>query len=389
MKIIRSLLPPAPFVISDDHLTSSNVVETDYPAWSSGATYGVKSVVRIVSPSFVNVVFYLNPAFNEGGVEVPAHGLPVNTPINFTTTGTLPGGVSAGTTYFVRDVYAGSFNISLRPGGPAIKFSSPQSGTHTAFTTRHDIYQSIQATNTGNYPETSPTWWVYVGSTNRWRMFNSQISSQTSNQSSIDVVFAAAGIVNAVALLNISAASIHITQTDSVEGVVYDQTISGVSNSGIQDAYAYCFEPIVRKSEILATDLKPYSDSSIAVTLTDTGNTVLCGVCVLGRVLDIGGTSFGMSFGIDDYSAKQQDQWGNYYIQERAFRRWVTGDVWVGNEKVSDLVNVLAGYRATPVVYIGDESFGAAATMGFYERFSVVVKFPTQSLLSIEIKGLI
>lgn len=389
MKIIRSILPPTPFVIADSNLTSSNVTETEYSAWEAGTNYGITSVVQIVSPS-ATILFKISPAANERTVEWANHGLPVNTPIRFTTTGTFPTGITAGTIYFIRDIIAlTSFNISLKPGGAAIKLSGSQSGVHTAFCTRHDVYQSLQASNLGHYPADSPTWWIRADSTNRWRMFDSSVSSQTSNVTSIATVHATTGIVDAVALLNINAASIRITQTDDADGVVYDETISGVATSGINDAYAYCFDPIVRKTEVVFTNLKPYADSSIAITLTDTNNTVLCGACVLGKVLDIGGSNFGMSIGIDDYSVKQQDSFGNYTVQERAFRRWVSGDVWVDNEKVDGLVNVLAGYRATPVVYIGDESFGSSVAMGFYERFSTLVRHPTQSLLAIEIKGLI
>lgn len=392
MKIIRPILPPKPFVMADSNLVSSNVSETEYFAWSSGTTYSAGNRVQIVSPT--STVTFNSVAPDPHCVNWTAHGLPDSTPIRFTTTGVLPAGLTAGEVYFVTNplfvtgTAANLLQVSKTPKGAIIKFADPGSGTHTAVATRHDVYESLIASNLGNPPALNPTKWVRVDSTNRWRMFDSSVSSQTSNVTSIAVEYATSGIVDGVALLNINAATVQITQTDPTDGVVYDKTISGVANSGIQDAYAYCFEPIVRKTEIVVTDLKPYADASIDITLTDTGNTVLCGACVLGKVLDIGGTSYGMTVGIDDYSAKQQDAFGNYTIQERAFRRWVTGEVWVKNEKVDGLVNVLAGYRATPVVYIGDESFGAAATMGFYERFGVIVRQPARSLLGIEIKGL-
>lgn len=392
MKIIRSILPPTPFLMADSNLTSSDVTETEYSAWAVGTTYGLGNRVQIVSPT--STVTFNAAAPDKDAVNWTAHGLPNKTPIRFTTTGALPTGLTAGAIYyvfnplFVTGTLANLFNVSKTPGGAIIQFPDPGSGTHTAIATRHDVYESLIASNLGNPPALNPTKWGRADSTNRWRMFDSGVSSQTSKVTQIEVEIIAPSIVDAVALLNINAASVRVRQTDPSDGVVYDKTISGVAALGASDFYAYCFDPVVRRTEMLFTDLKPYANSTLKITLTDTGNTVLCGACVPGKVLDIGGTSFGMTMGIDDYSIKQQDQWGNYTVQERAFRRWVGGDVWVDNDKVDGLINVLAGYRATPVVYIGDESFGASAAMGFYERFSILVRHPTQSLLAIEIKGL-
>lgn len=58
-----------------------------------------------------------------------------NDPVEFSTTGALPTGISAGTTYYVRDNGtdgAGKFRITATVGGSAINTSGSQSGTHTA-----------------------------------------------------------------------------------------------------------------------------------------------------------------------------------------------------------------------------------------------------------------
>lgn len=64
-----------------------------------------------------------------------AHGLVVDTAIKFTTTGALPTGLVAGTTYFVKAVpTADTFTVAATVGGAAIATSGTQSGTHTATT---------------------------------------------------------------------------------------------------------------------------------------------------------------------------------------------------------------------------------------------------------------
>jgi hypothetical protein len=70
-----------------------------------------------------------------GVVTWTAHGLAANTPVIFTTTGALPTGLTAGTTYYVKTVLdADTFTVSATAGGTVINTSSSQSGLHTATT---------------------------------------------------------------------------------------------------------------------------------------------------------------------------------------------------------------------------------------------------------------
>lgn len=63
-----------------------------------------------------------------------SHGLVAGTAIVFTTTGALPTGLTAGTTYWViaAGLTANDFQVSATQGGAAVNTSGSQSGTHTA-----------------------------------------------------------------------------------------------------------------------------------------------------------------------------------------------------------------------------------------------------------------
>ena len=70
-----------------------------------------------------------------GVVTWTGHDLDVNTPVVFSTTGALPTGLTAGTTYYVKAVLdADTFTVSATPGGAAINTSSAGTGVHTATT---------------------------------------------------------------------------------------------------------------------------------------------------------------------------------------------------------------------------------------------------------------
>lgn len=67
-----------------------------------------------------------------GVITYTGHGMSANAPFAVTTTGALPTGMTAGTTYYVKTVLdANTFTFSATAGGAAINTSGSQSGTHS------------------------------------------------------------------------------------------------------------------------------------------------------------------------------------------------------------------------------------------------------------------
>lgn len=64
-------------------------------------------------------------------VNVQSHNLNVDDPVTLTTTGSLPTGLSAGTTYYIQNPTADSFELSAVPAGPSIAASGIYSGDTT------------------------------------------------------------------------------------------------------------------------------------------------------------------------------------------------------------------------------------------------------------------
>lgn len=254
----------------------------------------------------------------------------------------------------------------------------------------HWVVESLQAANVGHTPTglATDTWWLKISNTNRWKMFDQSVSSQTTNTSSISTTHTTVGRTDSVALLNIDAATARIIVTDSVDGVVYDQTSSLISDSGITDWYAYFFEPIVRITDKVVTDLPKYNNPTIQIILTDTGNTVKCGACILGISQTLGATQYGMTLGVTDYSVKQQDDFGNYSILERAFRRVSEMTLLVNNNFINQLQQKLSLLRATPIVYIGADDYSASIVYGFYKDFSINVAYSSNSICNLSLEGL-
>lgn len=60
-------------------------------------------------------------------------GITTGTPVQFTTGGALPTGLTASTKYYARDITATTFKVSATIGGAAITLSGTQSGSHTTY----------------------------------------------------------------------------------------------------------------------------------------------------------------------------------------------------------------------------------------------------------------
>lgn len=111
-----------------------------------------------------------------------AHGLVAGNPVMFSTTGALPTGVTAGTTYYVisSGLTTDAFEISATLGGSAVNTTGSQSGVHTA---------------------------AFLGGTPTTSTFKAKVMSYTTN------VGAANNIVSATVSLDVTSIPLEVAAT--------------------------------------------------------------------------------------------------------------------------------------------------------------------------------
>jgi hypothetical protein len=220
-------------------------------------------------------------------------------------------------------------------------------------------------------------------------MFDSSVQSQTTNSDAIFVAMKLGSRINAISLLNINAYAIRIIVNDSTDGVVYDATLSGMDNDAVSDWYTYFFEPIIQRTDFVVTGLPPYGSATVNIILYNTGNTVACGGAVMGVYRTIGSTEFGAKVSITDYSVKSQDSFGNYTITQRAYSKKANFTVYMDSDLVDYTQTLLAGYRATPIVFVGEDVYGSTIVYGFYKNFEIEIGYiDGLSICSLEVEGL-
>lgn len=350
MRLIRPLTISAGTL----SLSSTSVPETPPAVWSSGTTYSLAQTVSVLQADLFTYKVYESLQ---------------NSNLNHVVSDTAWWRYLADT----YGVYSGATTYGL--------------DYKVIDATNHRVYQSLIASNTGN-SLSSAAHWLDTGPTNAYNMFDESNTTQTSRKESITVTVVATGRADAVSILNMSASTVRVVMSTAESGTLYDVTHNLVTDSGINDWYEYFFEPIVKKGDLLIYDLPANTNPTFTITINQPNDTTLVGSLVIGQHRDLGNLLYGARVGIQDYSRKEADDFGNYTIIERAFAKKATFKVVVENAKVDALTALLATYRATAIVWIGSDDFTSTWIYGFYKDFSAEIAFTNHSYLYLDIEGL-
>lgn len=256
--------------------------------------------------------------------------------------------------------------------------------------TTHAIFESVQASNTGNDPVTDDgTWWVNIGSTNRWKVFDKYINDPASQATSAQWVLQSSTVVDSVALFGVAASEISIVgEKGGTE--VYNQTFAMTDDEAVGDWYEYFFSPVITKDKLIVTNIPPYIDLELTITVTNAGGTAQVGQLVIGKQVSLGETMNNVPLGIEDFSRKEQDTFGRFSVVERDFTNLLTISFVFQSSRANWLVSQLAARRAKPTVYATDSRYADNdyAAYGFFSNFQPVARYASVSEAIIELESL-
>ena len=261
-------------------------------------------------------------------------------------------------------------------------------GQRVILVSTHTLYESLQNSNVGHSPDVSPTWWVPVSKTNRFRMFDQINNSVSTHATVIDTTITAGEIVNSLALLNLVAQTIRVRMTDPIDGLVFDTTFQMQSPPSAADWWSYYFEPIYNKTDLYTT-LPSYGAAAIRVEVNQSGVPASVGVMLLGRSNLIGdGVQYGASLGIQDYSRKERNEFGDLILVERSFSKKASFRMFVPNSQRAAVNRLLTQYRAKPCLWIGIAGEEDTYIYGIYKEFAFIIEFVDNSVLTLDLEGL-
>lgn len=256
-------------------------------------------------------------------------------------------------------------------------------------TSTHKVYQSLQAGNLNKDPVTQPLWWIEVSPTNRWALFDGSVSTQTKQATYIKYTFTPGMTVNALSALNLTNATrIDVTITSASLGVVYAKTINMASLPMSISWWDWFFGVRRYQTQCILTDLPSYPDCTIQFELTG-GPDLAIGVLLVGQQRKFSiGIGYGAKVGIQDYSRKEKNDFGDTILVQRAFAKRADFDMRIESGEIDALEQFLADVRAVPCLWIASSLYEAMTVFGFYKTFDILISYPTYADCSLQIEGL-
>ena len=345
MKLVR------PFSVTS--ISASGVYETPPATYNAGTTYAAGTDVTEYSGK-TGTVYRSLQASNTGNT-------PSSSPLWWEALGTVYAAWNSGTTYAALDV-AADF-------------------------TEHKLYQSVQGSNTNHTPVGDDgTWWLELGPTNLWAMFDQKTGTQTEWLEEIAVTVDLTGRIDTIGLLNLTGSAVNITMMDGATEL-HNEDYSLISTEGISSLYAYFYEPLAYMTDLVVQDLPIDADLEATITLTG-GSTVKIGNLVFGFGVEIGGAQYGARAGITDFSRITADDFGNYQIVQRGYAKVADLVVWLDAADHNFVFNLLAEYRATPVLMIGADDYTPLIQYGLLKDWRVAFTYPSHSVLDLQFQGI-
>lgn len=256
---------------------------------------------------------------------------------------------------------------------------------------QHKVYQSLTDANTGNSPTSTalPARWIEVGPTNRWKAFDKSVSSQTAQAGSISYRLKPGRAVTYLAALNLKGATrMRVRVVDPTYGTVYDKTISLARLPASAGWWSWFFGERRAPTQSLFNDMPSFPAADVLIDLE--GNAELAvGVIVLGQARSFSmGVRMGARVGIQDYSRKERNEFGDVVLVERAFAKRASFSMLLRAAEVDAFCEFLTSVRATPCLWIGSGRYESTTVYGFYKSFDIVISYFNYSDSELELEGL-
>jgi hypothetical protein len=244
---------------------------------------------------------------------------------------------------------------------------------------------SVQAANIGHTPGSDPLWWTDNGPSNTMAMFDSSVQTATTRTGGLSWTLSP-GRFTAIGLLGLIGQSVTVTIMDGATQI-FTETRTLASSLGT--AYSFCFEDFYQTRETNFYGLPSTPSTLVTISITGPGTTA-CGLCVVGKQLEIGQAEYGFNVPIEDRGRHYLDILGNPVNIERGYTKGVSGTLVTDQINFNRLTNFFADHIGVPCLWIAapdQNDLVTATAFGRYVRAVPVISGPTHITAALEISG--
>jgi hypothetical protein len=252
-------------------------------------------------------------------------------------------------------------------------------------------YSGINGTNTVESPSNNSLSWVEVRPINQYAMLDGKSKTQTIVESPL-IFEVTMNNYDTTAIMNLEAESLLIEIVDKVtDEVYYTEDVELTDDTNIIDFYEYCFADFIIKNYFYTQKLPLFgSNTKLRLTITSE-ELVKVGRLVIGKSFYIGEVSWGASLGLESYSIKTTDEFGNEYYEQRGAVELNNYEIRAGTASIPNLRRKAIEYDAIPILFVGDESDDSILenllTFGTWQNLNFNLANPTNSNIPLTIKG--
>lgn len=259
----------------------------------------------------------------------------------------------------------------------------------------HRVYRRESAGAGTLPPEEDTVNWTDIRPTNRWAIFDGEISTQSKAVEPLTYVLRP-GFFNAVTAYGLEGETVEITVKDTPGGsVVLSKSIDLIEP--VPDWYEWYFSPIVAATKLVVDGILPYPDAEITFSITaGTGVTVKCGLLTVGDLRPLlggaewGGTLAGAKASPVDYSYVKTELDGTTRIVKRRAATDLSISIAMPRQYADYALSCVQEVLSVPCSWIfanapgfqGLNGFGLGSGSISYDSFNTAT-------LSINVKGLV
>lgn len=256
----------------------------------------------------------------------------------------------------------------------------------------HVIWESAQAANTGNDPETSGSaWWLKVSATNRWRLFDLEQVTATSSPTNMYYELELGAPIDSIHLLgldNIDYARVRIYDGATL---VFD---GGQNAAGLlpiySDWWTYCYGPWSMVDQQHYAGLPYLVDPKVRVDFVGTTQSVQ--VLILGNDTVFGtetgeGVLSGVRIRYDRSSSFSSNEFDIPTMKTSALVATVSFTLQVKSSEVDNLSDFYKDHGSKVCLFTISDKWRATQVLGVITAFETLLHGPIYSEFAFEVRG--
>lgn len=274
---------------------------------------------------------------------------------------------------------------------------------------RYEVLQTYTRTSvaTDHVPGEpgSEDWWLSLGPTNQWAMFDNQTSTATTDIGSLVVNLKPGAVFNSGSVIGVTGATTALWETFSSAGRTPSDLIwseeKNLDSTYIYDWYSYWFDEFDVYTDLLFGGIDgntgqgampPYLNGEVRLTLTGTTGSTEVSVAgfLVGTTVPLGEVLNGLSGGILDFGVNETDAYGVRTLVQRGFAKQNSLSFKVEKSQFRRVTSTLAQLRQIPAVWVptADVDLSPLTTFGPVQEWNYTVSYRDHIVFTLEVNGL-